>query len=303
MAQVVRLPSAIDPIPGGVCHRLLTSRQPRQAQNGPVPGKETKGDGPPSVAGKCFLRSRTINNGCIGPPRSSADRGIGAFMTAFDVHCAAQPVAQQVEAQRGDDDRDPRQRGDDWVDEDRLAQRVQHQPPFGIGRGYAEAEKGESGRQDDADADEARRVYKDAAEHDRHDLMPDDCVQRRANSERQCRTSSYDGEDTDDPTDNDLIKITPSGFIHLRSLPHFIEYISSVALYCPIGQGAVVNRINELWLRTRSYPDLGFTQKHEVASILADYLVSERAHLDAQNPFFRERSREAEGLVRDYPDC
>jgi hypothetical protein len=124
-----------------------------------------------------------------------------------------------------------------------------------------------------------------------------------ANSERQCRTSSYDGEDTDDPTDNDLIKITPSGFIHLRSLPHFIEYISSVALYCPIGQGAVVNRINELWLRTRSYPDLGFTQKHEVASILADYLVSERAHLDAQNPFFRERSREAEGLVRDYPDC
>jgi hypothetical protein len=40
--------------------------------------------------------------------------------------------------------------------------------------------------------------------------MPDDCVQRRANSERQCRTSSYDGEDTDDPTDNDLIKITPS---------------------------------------------------------------------------------------------
>jgi hypothetical protein len=46
---VVRLPSAIDPIPGGVCHRLLASRQPRQAQNGPVPGKETKGDGPPSV--------------------------------------------------------------------------------------------------------------------------------------------------------------------------------------------------------------------------------------------------------------
>jgi hypothetical protein len=114
----------------------------------------------------------------------------------------------------------------------------------------------------------------------------------------QRKMVAYDGEDTDDPTDNDLIKITSSGFIHLRSLPHFIEYISSVALYCPIGQGAVVNRINELWLRTRSYPDLGFTQKHEVASILADYLVSERARLDAQNPFFRERSRQAEGLVR-----
>jgi hypothetical protein len=109
---------------------------------------------------------------------------------------------------------------------------------------------------------------------------------------------AYDGEDTDKPKDDDLIKITPSGFIHLRSLPYFIEYISSVALYCPIGQGSVVRRINELWSRTRSYPDLGFTQKHEVAGILADYLVREKARLDTQNPLFRERSREAEGLVR-----
>jgi hypothetical protein len=109
---------------------------------------------------------------------------------------------------------------------------------------------------------------------------------------------AYDGEDTDSPEDKDLIQITPSGFIHLRSLPHFIEYISSVALYCPIGPGTALSRINELWSRTRSYPDLGFTQKHEVASILADYLVREKARLDAQNPLFRERSREAEGLVR-----
>jgi hypothetical protein len=114
----------------------------------------------------------------------------------------------------------------------------------------------------------------------------------------QRKMIAYDGEDTDNPKDDDLIKITPSGFIHLRSLPHFIEYISSAALYCPIGQAAIVSRINELWSRTRSYPDLGFTQKHEVAGILADYLVREKARLDAQNPLFRERSREAEGLVR-----
>ncbi len=38
---------------------------------------------------------------------------------------------------------------------------------------------------------------------------------------------AYDGEDTEQPTDADLIKITPSGYIHLRSLPHFIEYLSS----------------------------------------------------------------------------
>src|SRR5262249_13577091 len=42
---------------------------------------------------------------------------------------------------------------------------------------------------------------------------------------------AYDGEDAEQPTDTDLIKITPSGYIHLRSLPHFIEYLSSIALH------------------------------------------------------------------------
>ena len=60
----------------------------------------------------------------------------------------------------------------------------------------------------------------------------------------QRKMVAYDGEDTEYPEDEDLIKITPSGFIHLRSLPYFIEYISSVALYCPIGQGSVLSRIN-----------------------------------------------------------
>src|SRR5690606_4127779 len=41
---------------------------------------------------------------------------------------------------------------------------------------------------------------------------------------------AYDGEDVEQPVDDDLIKITPSGFIHLRSLPQFVEYLSSIAL-------------------------------------------------------------------------
>src|SRR5712691_1757784 len=89
----------------------------------------------------------------------------------------------------------------------------------------------------------------------------------------QRKMIAFDGEDTECPGDDDLIKIAPSGFIHLRSLPYFIDYISSVALYCPVGDTAVARRITELWGRTRSYPDLGFSQKHEVASILGDYLV------------------------------
>jgi hypothetical protein len=108
---------------------------------------------------------------------------------------------------------------------------------------------------------------------------------------------AYDGEDNERPTDADLIKITPSGFIHLRSLPHFIEYLSSVALHSPFGDQSVAKRIADIWGRCNTYTDLGFTQKHEVASELRDYLVREKRRLDATNPLFKERSREAEGLV------
>jgi hypothetical protein len=109
---------------------------------------------------------------------------------------------------------------------------------------------------------------------------------------------AYDGEDTEAPGDQDLIKITPSGFIHLRSLPHFIEYMSSVALHAPFGDGAVAKRISEVWDRVSRYSDLNFSYKHEVASMFADYLAREKTRLDAQNPLFKERAREAESIVR-----
>ena len=109
---------------------------------------------------------------------------------------------------------------------------------------------------------------------------------------------AYDGEYTEQPRDDDLIKITPGGFIHLRSLPHFIEYIASVALHAPLNDPAVARRIGDIWARCSSYSDLSFSFKHEVASMFAEYLVRAKAFLDTQNPLFRGRSREAEGLVR-----
>lgn len=108
---------------------------------------------------------------------------------------------------------------------------------------------------------------------------------------------TYDGEDTEQPTDTDHIKITPSGFIHLRSLPNFIEYLSSVALHSPFGDQSVAKRIADIWGRCNTYPDLAFTQKHQVASELRDYLIREKRRLDAANPLFKERSRETEGVV------
>ncbi|MCG8510436.1 MAG: hypothetical protein MI741_14520, partial [Rhodospirillales bacterium] len=109
---------------------------------------------------------------------------------------------------------------------------------------------------------------------------------------------SYDGEDNEAPADSDLIKITPSGFIHLRSLPHFIEYISSAALHMPIDDRAVAQRIADVWRRVTRYSDLSFSFKHDVASMTADYLVRHKNRLDAENPLFKERSREAENVVR-----
>jgi len=84
---------------------------------------------------------------------------------------------------------------------------------------------------------------------------------------------TYDGEDTERPTDSDLIKITPSGFIHLRSLPQFIEYISSAALHAPIADHSIARRIADIWSLAGKYSDLNFSYKHEVASTFANYLM------------------------------
>lgn len=90
---------------------------------------------------------------------------------------------------------------------------------------------------------------------------------------------AYDGEDTEAPVDQDLIKITPSGFIHLRSLPHFIEYLAAVALFMPFDDGAVAKRIAAIWDRANHYPDLTFSHKHEVAAMLGEYLIRHKTGL------------------------
>jgi hypothetical protein len=109
---------------------------------------------------------------------------------------------------------------------------------------------------------------------------------------------AFDGEDTEKPTDTDLLKITPSGYIHLRALPYFIEYLSSAALHCPFVDHTVARRIGDIWNQASRIRDIAPSQKLQAASLMADYLVREKNRLDARNPLFRERAREAESLVR-----
>jgi hypothetical protein len=108
----------------------------------------------------------------------------------------------------------------------------------------------------------------------------------------------YDGEDSQKPLDRDLIKITPSGFIHLKSLPHFIEYLSSAVLHCRLSDNSLARRIADIWDYATHRPDIDFPHKHQVATLFSEYLVREKKRLDVQNPIFRARSRESERIVQ-----
>lgn len=126
----------------------------------------------------------------------------------------------------------------------------------------------------------------------------EDEIRDRVNALAQQKLLAYDGEETEVPTDKDLIKITPSGIIHLRTLPQLIEYISSCALHMPFSDEAVAGRVALTWEKLRRYRDLSFSFKHDVAGMVADYLVRHKSRMDNENPLFKERSRESETLVR-----
>jgi hypothetical protein len=126
----------------------------------------------------------------------------------------------------------------------------------------------------------------------------EDEIRDRVNALAQQKLLAYDGEETEVPTDKDLIKITPSGIIHLRTLPQLIEYISSCALHMPFSDEAVARRVAVTWEKLRRYRDLSFSYKHDVAGMVADYLVRHKSRMDNENPLFKERSRESETLVR-----
>ena len=106
-----------------------------------------------------------------------------------------------------------------------------------------------------------------------------------------------DGETGRRLEDLDKIKITPSGFIHLMALPHFVEYLSSAAVFCSL-RTDVARRIANYWEVASRVSDLDFAHKYDVVAELANYLVSEKVRLDALNPVFRTRCRQAERLIQ-----
>src|SRR5688572_21707634 len=106
----------------------------------------------PLLPPKCLVSPRTSSSGVPRPPRSRPVRSGGAPMII------AGPPWRRAER----------------LAVDRGAQRVEHQPPFRLGRLHAEAEEGEAGGEDHRDADQARRIDEDRAEHIAEDMHPDD---------------------------------------------------------------------------------------------------------------------------------
>src|SRR5882724_2975541 len=120
--------------------------------------------------GKCFVRPETCNSGCAAPPTSSifssSSTGLVSLMASVpDIHGAAHAVAEQVEADRYRKDHGAGQRCDPWVDIDRGAQRVEHQPPFRLRRFGTQTEERKSGRKDHRHRDQAGGVDEDRPQH------------------------------------------------------------------------------------------------------------------------------------------
>src|SRR6266581_729025 len=89
--------------------------------------------------GKCFVNPSTCSSGCAAPPRSSTgsskstDAAVSFMASVPDVHGATQAIAEQVEADRHREDHDAGQCRHPWIDIDRGAQGVEHQPHSGSG--------------------------------------------------------------------------------------------------------------------------------------------------------------------------
>src|SRR5882672_1694605 len=76
--------------------------------------------------GKCLVRPLTCSSGCAAPPMSSTGSSMSIAVLAWlmsipDVHGAAHPVAEQIEADRDREDHHPGQCRHPWIDVDRGA--------------------------------------------------------------------------------------------------------------------------------------------------------------------------------------
>src|SRR3954447_5209369 len=120
--------------------------------------------------GKCLVKPLTCSSGCAAPPTSSIFSSTSTDVVSFiasvpDVHGAAHAIAEQVEADRHREDHGAGQGRDPWIDVDRGAQRVEHQPPFRLRWFGAEAEKRKTGGEDHRHRDQTGGIDEDRAQH------------------------------------------------------------------------------------------------------------------------------------------
>jgi hypothetical protein len=117
------------------------------------------------------------------------------------------------------------------------------------------------------------------------------CIQRKM--------LSFDGEDNDSLSDQDLIKIAPSGFIHLNVVIFQCEYIAAIAPHCNVSDSVLAETIFHIYSHGTNRHDLRFFEKFDIASKFVDYLVRQKKVIDMGNRMFRILSRNAEKMLAD----
>jgi hypothetical protein len=97
--------------------------------------------------------------------------------------------------------------------------------------------------------------------------------------------------------DRTSFALTPAGLLHIRIMPQFVEYISSISLWARCTSVALQKEIAQFWGRPEGRRDLSFHDKAAVAKRFVDYLFEQKARADRENPFFAAQAVETDFVL------
>lgn len=107
-----------------------------------------------------------------------------------------------------------------------------------------------------------------------------------------------DHMDTRAVTSSDSIKVSASGFIHLRILCERLEYLYGVLSVTPLADQGTADKIADYIVRENNYDRISLSQMAQAVDIFLQYMKSEHAQLKATFPEFGAPLSGASFVVR-----
>jgi hypothetical protein len=87
-----------------------------------------------------------------------------------------------------------------------------------------------------------------------------------------------------DAAPDDSVRISASGFMHLRFLPGRMEYLFGVIPTTPVFDESTARRLSDFVIRENSRPQVGAREKAEAVDALYNYLLRQKIVLRDQQP-------------------